>query len=252
MSNFILSPMQKYSEKFFFHKTLIIDIETVPLAEKWDQLPEGLQKHWMHKSQFLRLSDEERDDYAYSFAQRAGIYAEFGKVVCIGLGFIDTSGSAYRLRLKSLKNDNEKTLLEDFYEIVNKQEQQYKGLVFCGHNIKEFDLPYLCRRMLVHGIQLPHCLQLSGRKPWQVEHQDTLELWRFGDYKHYTSLDLLAHCLGVPSPKTEMDGSMVADAYWKEHNLDAVARYCLEDIKTTTEVFLKLKGIHIDLTYEYV
>lgn len=235
----------------FFHKTLIIDIETVPGKQSWNELPEPLQQHWRHKSAYLSLSPEEAQDAALSYAQQAGIYAEFGKIVCIGLGVVIQKNDTSVLRLKALKNDDEKALLLEFCEMIGNMEQQRKGIIFCGHNIKEFDLPYICRRLLIHDVPLPACLKLSGKKPWEIPHEDTLELWRFGDYKHYSSLDLLANCLGVPSSKTDMDGSQVADAYWKEARLDDIARYCLRDIYTTAMVYMKLKEMNLTLHCEY-
>jgi DNA polymerase elongation subunit (family B) len=235
----------------FFHKTLIIDIETVPEKKGWQELPEPLQQHWLHKASYLNLSEEAAVDAAISYAQRAGIFAEFGKIVCIGLGIVTIKDGEPVLRLKALKHDDEKALLQEFSDMIGTMEQQRKGIIFCGHNIKEFDLPYICRRLLIHGMPLPGCLKLSGKKPWEIPHEDTLELWRFGDYKHYTSLDLLANCLGVPSSKTDMDGSMVADAYWKENRLEDIARYCLQDIYTTTRVYLKLKEMDLSLNCVY-
>ncbi len=242
---------QNTRKENFFHKILIIDIETVPGKRNWNEVSEPLQKHWKHKSGLLSLSEEEAHDPAMSYAQRAGIYAEFGKIVCIGLGAIVQKGDTHILRMKALKNDNEIILLNDFCEIINNLNRQQRGIIFCGHNIKEFDLPYICRRLLIHGIPLPACLQLSGKKPWEILHEDTLELWRFGDYKHYSSLDLLANCLDVPSSKTTMDGSQVANAYWVENRLDDIANYCLQDIYTTTMVYLRLKEMQIDLSPEY-
>jgi len=225
-----------------FHKTLIIDIETVPLLYNWDLLPEGLQHHWQHKMNFLRLNDEQLADPQAVFRDRAGIYAEFGKVVCIGMGYVSEQGRITEVRLKSLKNDDEKELLQSFCDTIKTFTEQHKEIIFCGHNIKEFDIPYICRRMLINGMELPDCLNISGLKPWQINHQDTLELWRFGDYKNYTSLDLLAQVLDVPSSKSDIDGSMVAATYWEQHDLERIASYCLRDIYTTTLVYLKLKG----------
>lgn len=243
---------QNILSKYDFHKTLIIDIETVPQTEHFDKLAPALQKHWEHKAKFLKLSAEEEEQPALSFAQRGGIYAEFGKIVCIGLGFINQKGEALSIRLKSLQADDEKALLHSFCEIITALEKQYKEVIFCGHNIKEFDLPYICRRMLINSMSLPYCLQMSGMKPWQIPHKDTMELWRFGDYKHYTSLDLLAAILGVESSKTSMDGSMVADAYWQKGMLTEIAEYCLRDIHTTAMVYLKLLGLDKELLVEYV
>jgi len=232
----------KKVERTYFHKTLIIDIETVPLLYDWNMLPEGLKAHWLHKMNFLSLSDAEKEDPAAVFRDRAGIYSEFGKIVCIGLGYISLQGGAEEIRLKAIRNDDERQLLSEFCDTVAHFAAQNKELFFCGHNIKEFDIPYICRRMLIHGIGLPACLNLSGLRPWQVPHQDTLELWRFGDYKSYVSLDLLAQVLGVPSSKTGMDGGKVAAAYWEDRDLERITAYCLNDVYTTALVYMKLKG----------
>lgn len=233
---------QKINDSIYFHKTLIIDIETVPLSGDWDALPEALQKHWVHKSGFLSLSEEEKADPAFAFRNRAGIYAEFGKIVCIGMGFITQQDHKHVIRLKSISHHNEQTLLQEFCDTLLTFEKQHKEVLLCGHNIKEFDIPYICRRLLINNMPLPRSLDLAGLKPWQVVHQDTLELWRFGDYKHYTSLDLIALVLGLPSSKSDIDGSMVGQVYWQDGDLERIAAYCLKDIYTTTLVYLRLKG----------
>jgi DNA polymerase elongation subunit (family B) len=243
---------QKINDSIYFHKTLIIDIETVPLYGDWNQLSEELKKHWIHKSGFLSLTEEEKADPGLSFQNRAGIYAEFGKVVCIGMGFIIKQNDKYVLRLKSIKNHDEQALLQEFCDTIRTFEQQHKEVLLCGHNIKEFDIPYICRRLLINSMPLPKTLDIAGLKPWQIIHQDTLDLWRFGDYKHYTSLDLLAQVLHVPSSKSDIDGSMVGSVYWQLNDLDRIASYCLRDIYTTTLVYLRLKGykdIHPEAVY---
>lgn len=223
---------------------LVIDIETVSTTAQYSELDVPLQAHWQRKASLLRLSEAELEDPSLSYENRAGIYAEFGKIVCIGLGVIDQDQRI--VRIKSLQNDDEALLLQEFISLVQKMEKKHKSLRFCGHNIKEFDLPYICRRCTVHQLMLPKSLQLSGMKPWQIPHIDTLELWRFGDHKHYTALDLLAQILKVPSSKIEMDGSEVGTAYWKEQQLDAIARYCRSDIFTTALVYLRLNGQDIN------
>lgn len=232
----------KKTERGYFHKTLIIDIETVPLSYDWNMLPDALKNHWLHKMNFLQLKDEEKADPDIVFRERAGIYSEFGKIVCIGMGYINQQNGVETIRLKSLQHDDEKELLTAFCQTIEHFREQNKEIIFCGHNIKEFDIPYICRRMLINGISLPACLDLGGLKPWQVSHQDTLELWRFGDYKNYVSLDLLAQVLGVPSSKSDMDGSQVAAAYWQHGDLNRISEYCLRDVYTTALVYMKLKG----------
>lgn len=220
---------------------LIIDIETVSGQSGLDQLSADMQGHWERKAMLLRRTDEEPESAASSYFSKAGIYAEFGKIICIGIGLI--SREQKHIRIKTLANDDEQLLLRSFIELILKMENEHKvNIIFCGHNIKEFDLPYICRRLMVNGLTLPRALQLAGLKPWQVSHQDTLDLWRYGDHKHYTSLDLLARVLDVPSSKTDIDGSEVNGVYWNENDLDRIATYCSRDIFTTALVYLRLKG----------
>lgn len=232
----------KKIESVHFHKTLIIDIETVPLSYDWNMLPVPLQNHWIHKMNFMHLTEEEKADPEAVFKDRAGIYSEFGKIVCIGMGYITRQGETEVIRLKSMQNDDERELLLEFCRTIEHFAESNKEVIFCGHNIKEFDIPYICRRMLINGIMLPASLNIGGLKPWQVTHQDTLELWRFGDYKNYVSLDLLANVLEVPSSKADIDGSQVAAAYWLDKDLGRIAAYCLRDVYTTALVYMKLKG----------
>jgi len=232
----------KKTERAYFHKTLIIDIETVPLSYDWNLVPDVLKDHWCHKMQFLSLKPEEEDDPAASFAARAGIYAEFGKIVCVGMGYIMQQEDRKVVRLKTIRNDDEKVLLLELKQTIDHFHRQNKDIIFCGHNIKEFDIPYICRRMLVNGIALPECLDLGGLKPWQVSHQDTLELWRFGDYKHYTGLDLMAQLLGVPVAAPEMNKTAIARMYWEQNDLDMVADHCLKQVYMAALVYMRLKG----------
>ena len=219
---------------------LIIDIETVSGQKNISDLKDALQEHWERKANFLKLEPAEIDNPNLSYFNRAGIYAEFGKIICIGIGFVNREQK--QVRIKSYANDNEAQLLADFLELIHKLEKEHKtNVIFCGHNIKEFDLPYICRRLMVNGFALPESLNLSGLKPWQINHQDTLELWRFGDYKHYTSLDLLAQVLDVPSSKTDINGSEVNTVYWNDNDLNRIAAYCSKDIFTTALVYLRLK-----------
>lgn len=229
---------------------LIIDIETVSGQKNISDLTVTLQSHWMHKASLLKLSEEEQTHSQTSYFNRAGIYAEFGKIICIGIGFIDREQQ--QVRIKTLADNDECQLLQSFLDLILKLEKELKnGIIFCGHNIKEFDLPYICRRLVVNGFLLPESLNISGLKPWQINHQDTLELWRFGDYKHYTSLDLLAQILEVPSSKTDVDGSEVNAVYWNDNDLQRIANYCSKDIYTTALVYLRLKQQNI-AAYEAV
>lgn len=222
---------------------LFIDIETVPIVPDHAMLSEGMQAHWARKAKFLKSDIPENTDSSALFTEKAGIFSEFAKVVCIGFGSFVRQDDKWLMRLKTLTNDDEKALLQDFCDVLLRFTAYHPELRFCGHNIKEFDVPFLCRRMLINGLRLPDVMQLSGKKPWEINHLDTLELWRFGDYKHFTSLALLAEVFGIPSPKDDIDGSMVGDVYWKERNLPRIAKYCTQDVLTTAKVYLKMKGI---------
>ncbi len=223
---------------------LFIDIETVPVMSGYDLLNPELQREWDKKAKLLKTANDNNPESSALFIEKAGVYSEFAKVVCIVVGSLQLEGENWKMRLKTLANDDEKVLLKDYYDVINRFANRYPDLKFCGHNIKEFDIPFLCRRILVNGLPLPECMNLSGKKPWEVNHYDTLELWKFGDYKNYTSLALLATILGIPSPKDDMDGSMVGKVYWEEKDLQRIARYCAQDVYTTMRVFLRLKGIN--------
>jgi 3'-5' exonuclease len=192
---------------------------------------------WDKKASYLiKESDKIEDVY-----QRAGIYAEFGKIVCISVAFFYSQKNTTYLRVKSFYGDNEKDLLTDFQSLLNKWSEK-KNSFLCAHNGKEFDFPFIARRMLINGIKLPTILDVAGKKPWEVQFLDTMELWKFGDYKHYTSLNLLAHIFNLKSPKTDLDGSMVGKTYWEEKDLNKIVKYCEQDVLTVAQLYLKYKG----------
>ncbi len=224
-------------QKINLEKILFLDIETVAQRPKFSQLDEDFKNHWEQKANFIAKENETADD-VYS---RAGIYAEFGKIVCISVGFINIENGTKSLRLKSYFNDDEKTLLIDFFELLNKH-YDHRDDLLCAHNGKEFDFPYIARRGLINGISIPSILDLAGKKPWEVPHLDTLQLWKFGDYKHYTSLSLLTSIFNIPTPKDDIDGSMVNDVYWKEKDLERIANYCQKDVVALTQLFLKFRN----------
>lgn len=223
-------------------RILFVDIETVPVVHHFSDLNENMQSLWTRKARLLRSDTPEDAEPAKLFTDRGGIFSEFSKVVCIGIGSIIEHEQTWKIRLKSISNDDEKVLLNNFSDIIRRFSGIYKDMRFSGHNIREFDLPFLCRRMIINGIALQEPLQLGSRKPWENPHVDTLELWKFGDYKHYTSLALLAEVLGIPSPKNDMEGSMVSKVYWEDHNLARIADYCLQDVLTSCRVLLHLSG----------
>ena len=222
---------------------LFVDIETVPIAPGFALLSETMQAEWTRKSKFVKGSNDDITDPATLFSDRAGIFSEFAKVVCISFGSLQQQENGLKMRLKSLVNEDEKVLLKDFCNVIERFLKHHSEIRFCGHNIKEFDIPFLCRRMVINGIALPPCMQVSGKKPWEVAHIDTLELWKFGDHKNFTSLSLLAAVLDIPSPKSDIDGSKVAGVFWNDKDLARIGRYCIQDVLTSAKVYLKLKGI---------
>lgn len=206
----------------------------------FDDLPQQLQSLWLEK---ITKTLPDSANGAEEYANKAGIYAEFGKVICISVGFFTLENNCYHLRLKSFYNDDEAVVLSGFLELVNKFYTKYPRFQFAGHNIKEFDIPYICRRSVIHQLSLPQPLQLHGFKPWEVPMLDTLHLWRFGDFKNYTSLKLLTAILGIPTPKDDIDGSMVASVYWKEHDLPRIAAYCQKDVAAVAQLVMRFKGL---------
>jgi DNA polymerase elongation subunit (family B) len=217
---------------------LFIDIETVPMYADFDQLPDIYKKLWTRKAEFLPKKPEDTPATIYS---RAGIYAEFGKIICISVGAMKTINSKKSFKIKSFFGDDEKKLLEEFVQLLNTHYNKKENLL-CGHNIKEFDIPYLSRRMIINGVKLPVMLDLAGKKPWEVGHLDTLELWKFGDYKNFTSLELLATIFGIPTPKDDIDGSDVARVYYIEKDLKRIVTYCQKDVLTVVQLMLKYQG----------
>ena len=212
---------------------LFLDIETVPAEALFENLSPQMKNLWDKKSGHFR-KEEETAEFAY---EKAGIYAEFGKIICISAGII--SGVDKRLlRLKSFFGDDEKIILSDFTEMVRKFSKSREPLL-CAHNGKEFDYPYIARRMVINKMPIPQILNNAGKKPWEVKLLDTMDLWKFGDYKHYTSLDLLTNILGIPTPKDDIDGSMVAGLYWKEHQIKRIAMYCEKDVIAVAQVLLR-------------
>lgn len=219
---------------------LFLDIETVATVDRYAHLSERLKTQWARKASFFKREENQSDEDLFN--QRAGIYAEFGKVVTIAVGkFYEPEPGKLGLKTRCLFGDDEKKLLNDFKTLTEKSDPT--TLKLCAHNGKEFDFPYLSRRMLVNGISLPDVLNLSGRKPWETPHLDTMEMWKFGDYKHYTSLDLLATIFNIPTSKTDMDGSKVNHVYYSEKDLNKIANYCISDVVALAQVYLKLKGL---------
>ncbi len=216
---------------------LFLDIETVPAMPEFDKLSDRMKTLWEKKSKYIALQDET----AEMTYERAGIYAEFGKIVCISVGNIILNDNTRKLRLKSFFGDDEKLIIQQFNNLLNNYFNRQQHLL-CAHNGKEFDFPYIARRTLINGLKLPSLLNIAGKKPWEIQHLDTMELWKFGDYKHYTSLDLLTEVFCIPSPKDDMDGSEVSNVYWKEKDLFRITEYCEKDVVAIVQLFLKYLG----------
>ncbi|ARN78642.1 3'-5' exonuclease [Nonlabens spongiae] len=231
--------------KIGLQNLLFLDIETVPQHEDFSQLDQNLQELYAKKTQYLR-----RDEYSpEEYYDRAGIWAEFGKIICISVGYF-AERSEREFRTRSFYGD-EKLLLEEFTNLLNDHFSNRNHLL-CAHNGKEFDFPFIARRMLIHGMSLPEKLNLFGKKPWEVPHLDTLELWKFGDYKHFTSLKLLTSVLKIPSPKDDIDGSQVRDVFYKEKDIERIVVYCEKDVIAVAQVILRLRNEDLLKDHEIV
>ena len=220
-------------------EVLFIDIETVPIAPEFGKLTENWQKLWNHKMKF-QIDEGQLAEELYD---RAGIYAEFGKIICISAGYVVQKHGELFFRVKSFYDEDEKVLIQNFFNALERFTRAGKHKL-CAHNGQEFDFPYIARRAIVHGIDLPKILDIAGAKPWEIKDQliDTLQLWKFGDYKHYTSLSLLCELFNIPTPKDDIDGSQVAKVYWEDNDLDRIIRYCEKDTLAVANLILKYKG----------
>lgn len=212
---------------------LFVDIETVPASPQFSQMNEVMRQLWEKKSKNFR-SEEENPAVLY---ERAGLYAEFGKVICISSGFM--TGTTFRI--KSVFGDDEKTILGEFASLVARWSGR-KDPWLCGHNAKDFDFPFLARRMIINRVGIPDLLNTAGRKPWEVKQIDTMEMWKFGDYKYFTSLALLAAVFDLPTPKDDIDGSMVSAVYWQERDIERIVRYCEKDVLTVARILMRFLG----------
>lgn len=234
-------------DKISIENVLFLDIETVPQYSDYKDVPKSFQDFWEKKSGYFRSEDQTASDVY----QRAGIYSEFGKIICISVGIVVNKSGEKHLRLKSFYGDDETLLLQEFAEMLQKYQSSNPEVQLCAHNGKEFDFPYIARRMLVNNIKLPKVLDIAGKKPWEVMFLDTMELWKFGDYKNYTSLNLLTHIFNIPTPKDDIDGSMVAEVYWKEKDINRIVKYCEKDVVAIAQLLLKYKGEEL-IKYECI
>lgn len=225
-------------KKVQLDKVLFLDIETVPQTYQFQDLEEKSKELFEAKTRFMQ---NEEKSYETLYNERGGIYAEFGKIVCISVGFVHETSHGKQMRMKSFYHDDEETLLKQFKNLLD---ENYNSPyhILCGHNAKEFDFPYICRRMLINGIELPETLNISGKKPWEISHLDTMELWKFGDFKAYTSLALLCHVFNIPTPKDDISGADVARVYFEEKDLERIKVYCEKDVVALIQLFLRMRG----------
>ena len=218
------------------NKIIFLDIETVAQQPNYAKLPERLRLLWDKKAMLISRDEEAKPEEIY---ERAGIYSEFGKIICISIGYYEPK--LKKLRIKSFFGHNEKALLASFAKMLNRYFNHESDLL-CAHNGKEFDFPYIARRLLVNQIKLPKLLDIAGKKPWEIKHLDTMELWKFGDYKHYTSLDLLTAIFNIPSPKSDINGSQVNEVYWKDGDVKRIAEYCQNDVLAIAQLLNAYQG----------
>ena len=223
-------------KKINLEHILFLDIETVPQHPQFKELDETAKVLWESKTQYQRKEDFTPEE----FYDRAGIWAEFGKIICISVGYFTFRGDIRNFRVTSFYGE-ELTILKEFRSLLETHFNKPQHLL-CAHNGKEFDFPYIARRMIINGIDIPFKLNLFGKKPWEIPHLDTMELWKFGDYKTFTSLKLMAYVLGIPSPKDDIDGSQVRDVYYDENNIDRIIEYCEKDTITVAQIFLRLRN----------
>ena len=223
--------------KVKLNSILFLDIETVPEYENWDATSDDLKLLFETKTEYQRKDEITPEE----FYERAGIWAEFGKIICISVGYFVENEHKRQFRIKSFFGDDEQKLLQNFNQLLEGHFSKAEH-VLCAHNGKEFDFPFLARRMIINNIKLPQKLNLFGKKPWEVPHLDTLELWKFGDYKHYTSLKLLTKVLGIPSPKDDIDGSEVAKVYYQEKNIKRIVEYCEKDTLAVAQILLRFNN----------
>jgi len=222
-------------EKINLSKILFLDIETVPIYPRYEDVDDELRKFIDIKLKINPLDPETTANY-----ERAGIYSEFAKIVCISVGFVRDTRTGRQMRMKSFYHDDEYTLLKQFKTLLDEHRDDFQ--ILCGHNSKEFDFPFICRRMLVNGLKLPEVLNIAGKKPWEIAHLDTMELWKFGDYKAYTSLALLCHIFNIPTPKDDISGADVARVYYEENDLERIKVYCEKDVIALIQLFLRFRG----------
>lgn len=229
------------------NRIMFLDIETVPGEARYDDLSDQMQMLWEKKAKTMSEFVNFSDNSARELYNRAAIYAEFGKIVCISVGIFNNG----KFLLHSFASKDEMSLLEDFVTRMGTWLNDPTRAI-CGHNAKEFDIPFIARRLLINGFKLPKMFNISGKKPWEIPHLDTMDMWKFGDYKHFTSLELLAAIFGIPTPKDDINGSQVGQVFWMDGDIERIATYCQKDVLTTARLYLKLAGTGMEIDDEIV
>ena len=226
------------------HKLLFVDIETVGVDEDLDSLHHTnpkLSKVWEETGwdYFKRKYSEDSElSSNQMFVKRAALLPEFGKIVCISVGFIVPSGET---KLDSFYGD-EKNILISTSELLNRVDKL--GFVICGHNVKNFDLPYIAKRMLINNIPVPKILPNYTIKPWESRVLDTKEVWGFNSFGGLSSLNLVCTSLGLETSKEgEVNGSNMHKYYYDSNNIEKIKNYCEEDVKCTINLVKKLKKL---------
>lgn len=214
---------------------LFMDIETARIQDKLTTNTE-LFKSWEYKRR--KEGETLVKDLKKSFEHKAALYAEFGKVVCISIGKIVDE----KLVVQSYYGDDEKEVLEKIKKVLTAFYKKFPDLMLCGHSIIGFDIPFLMRRMIINGIQVPSFLDLTTSKPWTLSDDivDIAQIWKTTGF-YGASLVNMSHAMGLPSPKEDIDGSMVSDTYYREKDgLKRIVKYCEQDVFATVNIVQKL------------
>ena len=226
-----------------FKNTLFIDIETVSGSDNFSSISDRMKDFWVKKAK--NLANPANISFEEMYFERAALYAEFGKIIVVGMGFLFVNKQGeLSLKVKTIANADEKELLVEFIDFINKTYKS-RELTLVAHNGKEFDFPYLCRRMLANRLEIPKSLQLQGKKPWEIIHQDTMEMWKFGDRRSYSSLELLAELMGIEGAKIDLSGDRVNHVFYKEMDLDRIAAYCGDDVIIVAQLYLRFHFLSI-------
>ena len=225
-------------------KILFLDIETVggcpdlESCEKFSpEIAEQFHKYydWFNK----RFPEDITLDKNEVFKKRAALVPEFAKIICVSMAFVMENGE---VKKQTFSGDNEKELLIKVRNLLDRCHNL--DFYLCGHNLKNFDIPMLAKRMIINGILPSKILPDYNTKPWEVKAIDTKEIWQYGSYTSIGSLDLLCTCLGIESPKDgEITGDKVHKSYWEENKLSEISEYCEKDVNVLIEFIKKLKNL---------